>query len=247
MVTALVTGGAGGLGRAVASALSARNVPTAIVDIVNAAEAAAGLAAPSGAPVIGIACDITSKAELEQAWKEAEDRLGPVGHVVNNAGFWKPGDLLEVTESDWAASLGVNLTGPFLLSQLAVRNWTQEGRGGSIVHVASSAALRALMDTKAFAYGAAKAGLVGLSTHIAVSFGRQGIRSNVVAPGTFRSPMSAGRLADPAEEARSNAMIPMARVGETDEVASVVAYLLLDAAYVNGVVVPCDGGTVAHM
>jgi NAD(P)-dependent dehydrogenase (short-subunit alcohol dehydrogenase family) len=245
---ALVTGGGGGLGKAVGKQLMARGVGTALLDAsAERAHAVADeLSKGSDTPVLGVGCDITSTAELNAAWEKAESTLGPIDVVVNGAGIHNPLPFIEMTDDAWEQMLAVNLTGAFKVCRRAATAWLGEGRPGSIVNVASNAALVAHPGGSS-SYGASKAGLVGLTIHLAVELGPRGIRVNAIAPASFRSPMNAERLRRPGEEEKSGAMNPLGRIGEPEEIASTIIYLALDGTFINGVTVPIDGGNVIRM
>jgi len=236
----LITGGAGGLGQACARRVADRGEALALVDIAENVSDVASEIAPDGRGV-GVVADWTDEAQMADAWDLLESKIGPIDTVLNCAGAYTAKPVMEIDREFWEANLRLNLTAPFFVCQLAARRWIERGASGSIVNVASTAALRAGMY-EATAYGAAKAGLVGVTVHLAQKLGPHNIRVNVVAPGSFHSPMTAQRLSDPAQVARSVERVPMGRMGQVDEVAGTIVHLALDDTFVNGVVVPIDGG-----
>jgi len=244
-----ITGGAGGLGNALAESFGSRGIAVAVADLdLDAAETTArelrkkypALAAT------GVECDVTDPASVDEAWVRAVADLGPLETLVNNAGVFRPMPFLKMSPQAWDRTMQVNLYGAFHTCQRAVRDWVQEGRPGSIVNIASIAALNAGYGGTAD-YGASKAGLVGLTIHLAVDLGPHGIRTNAVAPGSFYSPMNAERFAAPGQEESSAALTPLRRIATPEEVAAAAVFLALDATYVNGVVIPVDGGTAVRM
>lgn len=247
-MSVLVTGGSGGLGTAIGEAFARRGYAIALLDLEAepTSRVADRLSDAYGVTVAGVACDVTDRESVERAWADAERAVGTIDVVVNNAGIFTKKDFLDLTLEQWQRTLDVNLTGPFHVSQCAARSWVPAGVAGSIVNVASIAAFTA-GHGGAVDYGASKAGLVGLTIHLAVDLGPHGIRANGVAPGSFRSPMSVTRLAAPEEREKSEALIPLGRVGEAEEVAATVLFLAVDGTYVNGAVIACDGGTVVKM
>jgi len=245
-MTALVAGGGGGLGTAVARRLVERGLPVAILDRSEADAAAAADAVRTGpAQVLSVTADITRGDEVDAAWERASG-LGPVDTIVNCVGIWNAVPFVEMSREHWDRIMAVNLAGAFELARCAAGAWIPAGVAGSIVHIASVAGVRS-HGRGSSAYGASKAGLLGLTTHLAVELGRHGIRVNAIAPGSMRTPMSAARLARPGEEERSNAMVPLGRIADPDDIASVAAFVAVDATYVNGVVLPVDGGRLAQM
>jgi NAD(P)-dependent dehydrogenase (short-subunit alcohol dehydrogenase family) len=244
---AFVTGGGGGLGTALGWGFARRGVPVALADnnVDNARQAALEIEAATDTRAIGLGCDVTSRDAVHAAWSEASEALGPIDAVVNNAGRFIPTDFLDISVEQWNETLAINLTGAFHVSQRAVREWVERETKGSIVNVASIAALVAAPGGAD--YGASKAGMVGLTIHLAVAYGQYGIRVNAVAPGVFRSPINVERLQRPGEEEKSTSISPMRRIASADEIAATVIHLALDASFVNGVVVPCDGGTTVVM
>lgn len=247
-MTVLLTGAAGGLGLAIAEKFAARGQSLALLDRTPGAaeEAATRLAGEYGVEAIALGADVTSRASIDDAWDAAEAHAGAIDVVVNNAGRFVPTDFRELSYESWQATLDVNLGGAFHTSQRAAQTWVPAGVKGAIVNVASIAAFTAGYGG-AVDYGVSKAGLVGLTIHLAVDLGQFGIRSNAVAPGSFYSPMNAARLANPEQEAKSAGQSPLKRIGQPGEVADVVVFLGLDATYVNGTVVNVDGGVAVVM
>jgi NAD(P)-dependent dehydrogenase (short-subunit alcohol dehydrogenase family) len=240
---ALITGGGGTLGRAVGVAFAARGVTAALMDIDYEAADAAASAIDGAHAIRG---DVTQPGDVDAAWREATDALGQLDVVVNAAGVFQPSAFADLTHEQWAASLAVHLTGPFNVSQRAARDWIDAGVRGSIVNVSSNAAVTAQAGGSAD-YGATKAGLLGLTTHLAVELGPLGVRTNAVLPGPFRSRLTESWLADPAGRETVRAGTPLARAGEPEEIAAAIVFLALDGTYVNGAALVSDGGTTVQM
>jgi NAD(P)-dependent dehydrogenase (short-subunit alcohol dehydrogenase family) len=232
----VVTGGARGIGRAIVERL-ARDGHVVALDRDAAAlawtEGAAGIEAVSG--------DAADEAVAERA-AEVADRAGPLAGWVNNAAVFRDAALHDAPAREVldlvALNLGLALTG----CAIAVRRFLAAGRGGAIVNVSSHQAQRAVPG--ALPYATAKAAVEGLTRALAVDYGPQGIRTNAVALGSIATDRYEALVAkQPAVEAQMRAVHPLGRVGAPEEVASVVAHLLSDdAAYINGAVVPVDGG-----
>jgi NAD(P)-dependent dehydrogenase (short-subunit alcohol dehydrogenase family) len=248
-VSVFITGGAGGLGIELGRAFLARGHAVALIDVAEGVVSVAQeLSIDEPGRVIGLTVDTTRPQAVDDAWTAAEEALGPIESVVNAAGIVVRGGITEIAEADWARCLDVNLTGPFHVCRRAAQAWVPAGRTGAIVNIASVAAMKAAAPPiGSVGYGASKAGLVGLTIHLAVELGPHGIRSNAVAPGSFASPMNRERLADPEVAQATADAVPLKRIGAASEVAGLTVYLALDAAYVNGAVIACDGGTVVQL
>jgi 2-dehydro-3-deoxy-D-gluconate 5-dehydrogenase len=235
---ALVTGAARGLGEAMALALAEAGADVAAVDVepVDAAAIAARRQADLSA--------LTAEAAAELVgWARAE--LGDVSVLVNNAGIIRRAPAVEASAEDWHASIALNLTAPFLLSQAFARPLLAESRRGSIVNVVSMNAFHGGMHVAA--YTASKHGLLGLTRALANEWTGQGIRVNGIAPGWMDTDLTRP-LRDDAE--RNDALLarmPSGRWGTPADLAGAVVYLASEAsAYVSGGFIAVDGGYLAR-
>jgi meso-butanediol dehydrogenase / (S,S)-butanediol dehydrogenase / diacetyl reductase len=241
----LVTGGGTGIGAAVARLLTGDGWRVAILG--RRASALRQVAAQTGA--LDVAGDVSVSADVSKAIALVTERFGGLDGLVLNAGVMAPGGVGALSEDDWASMLAVNLTGPFLVARAALPFLLRSGHG-RVVSVASVAALRAAADMGG--YAATKAGLVMLTQSLAVDHAREGLRANVVCPGWTITEMADSEMAafgsprgrSVAEAyADVTALVPARRAALADEVAAAVGWLMSDAAsYVNGTVIPVDGG-----
>ena len=241
---ALVTGGGSGIGAATAVALRSSGWQVAICGRRQSALDA--VAAATGAWTI--AADVSVPDDARRLVRETVEQFGRLDGLVLNAGVVRPGSVAELSDEEWDAMVATNLSGPFRIAREALPHLT-DSRGG-LVGVASMSALRA--TTGIAGYNATKAGLVMMIQSIAVDHGPLGVRANAVCPGWTRTEMADGEMAGLAAErgidaetayAQSTAIVPLRRPAEADEVAAVVGWLLSDdSSYVNGVVLPVDGG-----
>jgi glucose 1-dehydrogenase len=178
---------------------------------------------------------------LEQSWAD----FGSVDILVNNAGLEKKSDFVDVTEEDYDRVLGVNLKGPFFLTQAFVRRLQGVGRAGRIVNISS------VHEDLAFpgfaSYCASKGGMRMLMRNLAVELGPEGFTINNVAPGAIVTPMNKSLLDDKPKLNALLANIPLGRLGTTDDVAGLVAFLASDeAAYITGSTFIVDGGLIRN-
>lgn len=226
--SALVTGASKGIGRAIATRLSA------------AGYAVTGTYRSGGVPdgVLGVQADITDREQLEAAFVAAEEAHGPVEVLVCNAGITADGLLMRMSDEQWDSVIATNLTASFALARRASRAM-MKARFGRVVFVSSVVAL--LGSAGQVNYAASKAGLVGLARSLTRELGGRGITANVVAPGFIETDMTAAL--DQATIESYEKRIPAARLGSTDDVAAAVEFLVSDAAgYISGAVLPVDGG-----
>jgi 3-oxoacyl-[acyl-carrier protein] reductase len=224
----LVTGGNRGIGLAIARRLAADGDQVTVTS-------------RSGDPVDGLAvvrCDVTGTASVDAAFKEVEERQGPVEVLVSNAGVTHDQLLALLKEDDFAGVLDTNLTGAFRVAKRAVRPMMRL-RHGRLIFISSVVGL--LGSAGQANYAAAKAGLVGLARSLARELAPRNITANVVAPGFVETDMTASLPED--TKAAILARVPLGRYACADEVAAVVAFLAGDdAAYITGAIIPVDGG-----
>jgi NAD(P)-dependent dehydrogenase (short-subunit alcohol dehydrogenase family) len=232
---AIVTGGAGGIGRATAVRMVEEGASVAIIDVDG--DATAATTAELGIP--GFVADVSDAAACTQAINDAADQLGGLTALFNNAGVGAAMPLHQYSDAAWAKLLGVNLTGTFHGIRAAVPLMRE--RGGSIVNHASVSGVRPTRFEGP--YSAAKAGVISLTMDAALEYAPS-IRVNCVSPGIVETNLTALVLDDDAMRARVEAATPLGRVGTPRDVANVVVFLASPlAAYVTGQNVLVDGGS----
>ncbi|ASW03399.1 SDR family NAD(P)-dependent oxidoreductase [Paraburkholderia aromaticivorans] len=237
----VVTGAAGGIGRAIATTLADAGARIALLDrdAAGCHEAARALQA-GGTEALAAECDISDAASVKRACEQVERKMGAADVLVNNAGLLRAGGIEDIGLDAWNAMLAVNLTGYMLCAQAFGRGMLVR-RKGSIVHIASIAAHHP--QTWSGAYSASKAGIAMLSRQIAAEWGPRGVRSNTLCPGMIRTPLSQAFYEQGDVEARRSAMTASRRIGEPTDIAEVAAFLASPrAAYVNGAEIAVDGG-----
>jgi NAD(P)-dependent dehydrogenase (short-subunit alcohol dehydrogenase family) len=259
--TAVITGGSGVLGSAMARGLARAGMRIAVLGRREAAcVAVAELIRDDGGEALGITCDVLDPASLAAAVERVTAAFGPVNVLVNAAGGNRPAatttidrSFFDVLPDEVAGVLDLNFLGTFLSCQAFGRAMAERGEG-CIVNIASMAALRPL--TRVVAYGAAKAAVVNLTqwlaVHMATEYG-PGIRVNAIAPGFFLTEQNRYLLTDPATGGltpRGQAILahtPAGRLGTPDDLIGTLRWLISPgAAFVTGVVVPVDGGFSAY-
>ena len=244
--TAIVTGAASGIGRAIALAFATEgaNVICADVDLRGCDETV-DLAHADGR-VLSVPCDVSSAAAAQASVALAQERFGALHVLVNNAAAFVPyATVVDLDEADWSRSLSVNLTGPFLMSKFAVPLIAASG-GGSIIHMASQ--LGQVGKPGHCWYGAAKAALIQLAKIMALDHAVQNIRVNTLSPGPVGTARIHQKYGGKAQAERvGDELYLLRRLGRPEEIASAAVFLASDASsYMTGADLLIDGGYTAR-
>jgi glucose 1-dehydrogenase len=243
--TVIVTGGATGIGAAIATS-AARAGAKVIVDYVVSPEDARAFAEKlegldSAGSVEAFEADVSNVDQVQALVAEAVRLYGRLDVLVNNAGIETRHSLLETTEADYDKVLGIDLKGAFFAAQAAARQFIAQGGGGVIVNVSSVHEDWPMPGNAA--YCVAKGGMRMLTRNSAVELGEHGIRVVGVAPGAVDTPINAQTDADPEALKRLDAAIPLGKMAQPEQIGEVVAFLASDAAsYVTATTVVVDGG-----
>ncbi|WP_290684468.1 MULTISPECIES: SDR family NAD(P)-dependent oxidoreductase [unclassified Haematobacter] len=236
--TALITGASGGLGAHFAELLAGAGAHVIVAARRAAAlEALCERIAAAGGKAEAVSLDVTEPDAITECFTGLA--LAPQ-IVVNNAGISMPGPALDITAEDWDRVVDTNLRGVFLVAQAAARRMRQAKQGGSIINVASILGVR--VAGAVASYAASKAGVVQLSSALALEWARYGIRVNALCPGYFETEMNRDFFASPPGEALVK-RIPQRRLGRMEDLDGPLLLLASDAgAYVTGAAIPVDGG-----
>ncbi|MGV0716620.1 SDR family NAD(P)-dependent oxidoreductase [Mycolicibacterium sp. XJ662] len=242
--TAIVTGGAAGLGLAITEALTARGTNVAIFDIAaEQIEAQVHRLQGEGAKVAGYVVDVSNRSAVEAAVAQVRADLGPVLILINNAGIEQFGKFDEITDEQWDHVMAVNLRGPFICTQVVLPDMVQ-AQWGRIVNISSSSAQGG--QSRMAAYVSSKAGVIGFTKSLALELGPKGITVNTIPPGMVVTPM----LEKAIEEGRFTASLehfakitPVRRAGRPEDIANAAIFLCQDESdYITGQVIPVNGG-----
>lgn len=224
----LVTGGNRGIGLAIAQRLSADGHKVAVTH--------RGSGAPDG--LFGVVCDVTDSDSVDAAFKEVEEKHGPVEVLVANAGITDDTLLMRMTEEQFQRVIDANLTGAFRVAKRANRAMLR-ARWGRMIFLSSVVAMAG--GPGQINYAASKAGVIGMARSITRELGSRSITANVVSPGFIETDMTAELSDDLRGKAKE--YIPLQRLGQPEDVAAVVSFLAgPDSSYVSGAVIPVDGG-----
>ena len=238
MQVAIITGAGSGIGLGTARKLAEAGM--AIVGTGRDTGKLAELEAMVGdaSRVATVAADLTDDDAPRRIVEAALDRFGRIDFLINNAGVGRPKPVHEADDETLDHVLGLMLRAPFRMIREVLPHL---GRGAGIVNVTSTYAV--VGGWRGGAYSAAKAGMTGLTQHLACQYGPQGIRSNAVAPGVIPTPMTEGRFEDEVFRRMNNDVTPYPRLGEVGDIASTIAFLCSPGAeFINGQTIVVDGG-----
>lgn len=239
--TYFITGGARGIGLATAEVLLAAGAKVAMADIqAELAVSEAKRLDPTGKRTLGLGLDVCDPDATEKAMDEAERVLGPLSGLVAAAGITGSAKAEEMPLKTWQRVIDVNLTGVFLSCQSAARRLLPRGKG-AIVTISSLTGMGGQAGRAN--YAASKWGVIGLTKTMAIEWARRGVRVNCIAPNVIETPLVMQGVPHDFINGVIVDRTPMARIGQPREIATATLFLLSDAAsYVNGVVLPVDGG-----
>lgn len=237
---ALVTGGSRGIGRAIAVEFASRGATVVISYAGNEVAAAETVKSitDAGGKAKALRFDVANAEACSQAVDEVVKEFGRLDVLVNNAGVAIDGLLMRFKDSDWDTTIDTNLKGAFMLMRAVARPMMKQ-RGGAIVNVSSI--VGEMGNAGQAAYSASKAGLLGLTKSVARELASRNIRVNAVSPGFIVTDMTAGL--SPELKTKMTESIPLARIGNAQEIASAVAFLASESAsYITGEVLKVNGG-----
>lgn len=243
----IVTGAASGLGRAIAVKCAEEGADLLLADVdLAGAEAVAQQIQGIGRKAIASQVDVRSKEQVQAMVDKTVAELGRIDVLVNDAGVASNMSFLELPEQEWDRMMDVNVKGSFLCSQAVLRYWVSQKIAGVLIHLGSIAGFVAFSGSAH--YCAAKGAIHQLNKALALEFAPLGIRSNVIAPGTFDTRMNARFLDDPTLRADALKTIPYGRFGKPEDIANAAVFLASDdSVYMNGAALLVDGGQLTHI
>jgi len=238
-----VTGANTGLGRALAEALAGAGADVALIGRSDPEETLGSIRVMKRR-AIWVNADLGEKPDYAGIVAEVTGKLGGLHVLVNNAGIIRRANAIDFTEADWDAVLDVNLKAVFFLSQAAARHMIPNG-GGKIINIASMLSFQG--GIRVPSYTASKSGVAGLTRLLANEWASQGINVNAIAPGYFATNNTAALQADPKRNSEILGRIPAGRWGDPKDLGGAAVFLASSAAnYVQGIILPVDGGWLAR-
>ena len=236
----VVTGGKQGIGKVVAHALAEQGSDIVIVDVADATDVAAEIAAQHKVRAIALRCDVTDPEEVGRTIEAAAEEMGTLDLLFNNAGVCLHKPALECTPSDFTTVININLNGIFFVAQAFARYLVAQGKQGNIVNTASMSGTIVNIPQGQASYNASKAGVAHLTKSLAVEWAALGIRVNSISPGYIQTEMT-GNVREDWRQIWTE-MIPFKRMGTPEELSGAVIYLLSDAStYTSGADLIIDG------
>jgi NAD(P)-dependent dehydrogenase (short-subunit alcohol dehydrogenase family) len=243
---ALVTGGARGLGKVMATALAQAGADVAITarSVGSCEQTAAEIGEQTGRKCQGFAAEVTSITDVDRLAAEVEATFGKIDILVNNAGTNIRGQIDQLSEADWDSVIDTNLKGPFLCARAIGPKMVKRG-WGRVINMGSTLSVIALPGRAP--YASSKAGVMNLSRVLALEWAGTGVTVNTICPGPFATEMNRQLLDDPAKYKALMDLIPMGRWGDVEEIAGAVVFLSSNASsYMTGSAVFVDGGWTAR-
>ena len=243
---ALVTGGARGLGRTMATALAQAGADVAITarTLASCEDAAAAIASETGRRCQGFAAEVTAIADVERLANDVEAAFGQIDILVNNAGTNIRGQVDQLSEADWDAVIDTNVKGPFLCARAIGPRMVKRG-WGRVINLGSTLSVIALPGRAP--YCSSKAGVLNLSRVLALEWAGTGVTVNTICPGPFGTEMNRPLLDDPVKYKALMDLIPLGRWGEVEEIAGAVVFLASPgSSFITGSAVFVDGGWTAR-
>jgi 3-oxoacyl-[acyl-carrier protein] reductase len=238
-----ITGAASGIGRDTALAFAREGAAVAVLDVrPERSQQTVDLIRQEGGTAEAFTVDVRDAAQVAAAVDATLAAFGKIDVLMNDAGTTRPGDVIDVTFEDWDMVIDVNLRGTFLVSRAVLPGMVERG-SGAVINIGSVSGMGG--DARAAAYNAAKGAVINLTRSMAVDFGPRGIRVNCICPGAIGTPVIM-RLMTEERQQKLGAATPMGRIGKPGEIASLTLFLASDdAAYINGAIIPADGGLTA--
>jgi 3-oxoacyl-[acyl-carrier protein] reductase len=236
---ALITGAAQGIGKAVALLLAQNGADLVVSDInLEKAEGTTKEIESMGRKAMAIKVDVANYTDVDRMIQAVMERFGHIDILVNNAGIARDKLILRMTEEDWDAVLNINLKGTFNCTKAVIKHMAKQ-RSGKIVNIAS--VVGEMGNAGQANYAASKAGVIGFTKTIAREFAQRGINVNAIAPGYIQTPMTDGLSEKVKEELKR--LIPMERLGQPEDVAHAVLFLVSEtSSYITGQVLNVNGG-----
>ncbi len=237
---AIITGGAQGIGRAIAEKLAGEGAKIIIVDVAEeiAKKTADEISKSQNVATLSLKVDVSSSIETEQMIKKTVEKFGRIDIMINNAGITRDNLLIRMSDDEWDKVIAINLKGVFNCSKAAAKIMMKQ-RAGKIVNIASVVGL--MGNAGQANYSASKGGVIALTKTMARELASRNINVNAVAPGFIKTAMTE-KLSDEQKKKLTD-LIPLARLGETQDVANTVAFLCTDeSSYITGEVISVNGG-----